>query len=272
MNSQFFSIIFILSFSLIFAQNENDSIKRKKINAVKILNSPKIDGILDEEVWLNAPIATDFIERRPNNGAPSSSSFRTEVKVLYDDTGIYFGAILYDDNPEKIAHELTERDNIESDDIFGVTINGYNDHQQSLEFLVLPSGVQVDAKITSDFGEDSSWNAVWYSAAKITDKGWVVEMKIPYSELRFPKKDIQKWGINFLRQVNRTSTMYDWNFVDNKKGSYMLYDGVLDGIENNFRSLQFPPCIPLLIPDNCFRFFPETMIEYTFHPWGHNHI
>lgn len=221
----------IINFS--FAQKpENDSINRKKINAIKISNAPKIDGILDEEVWQNAPIATDFIERRPNNGVPIPTAFKSEVKVLYDDTGIYFGAILHDDNPEKIAHELTERDNIETDDIFGVTINGYNDHQQSLEFLVLPSGVQIDAKLTSDFGEDNSWNAVWYSAAKITDKAWVVEMKIPYSELRFPKKNIQEWGINFLRLVHRTSTMYDWNFVDNKKGSYMLYDGVLDGIEN----------------------------------------
>src|SRR5690606_38702168 len=151
---------------------------------------------------------------------------------LYDDTGIYFGAMLYDTNPAKIAKELTERDNIENDDIFGVTLNGYNDHQQSLEFLLTPAGVQADAKLTTDFGEDFSWNAVWFSAVKITENGWVVEMKIPYSELRFPKKDVQEWGINMLRLVNRTSTMYDWNFVDNKKGSYMLYDGVLAGIEN----------------------------------------
>ncbi len=227
--------ILLLSFSFLslYAQKtENDSILRKKITAEKITNAPKIDGILDEEVWQNIPSASDFIERRPNNGKPAPESFKTEVKILYDDTGIYFGAILYDENPEKIARELTERDNIENDDIFGVTLNGYNDHQQSLEFLVLPSGVQADGKLTTDFGEDMSWNGVWYSAVKINEKGWVVEMKIPYSELRFPKKNVQEWGINILRLVNRTSTMYDWNFVDNKKGSYMLYDGVLQGIEN----------------------------------------
>ncbi len=232
---KFYAVILILMITnqLFYTQvTENDSITRKKIAAVKITQAPKIDGILDEEVWQNAMIATNFIERRPQNGVPISNSFRTEVKVLYDDTGVYFGAILFDENPAKIAHELTERDQIEMDDIFGVTINGYNDHQQSLEFLVLPNGVQIDAKITNDVGEDMSWNAVWYSAAKITDNGWIVEMKIPYSELRFPNKNIQQWGINFLRHVNRTSTMYDWNFVDNKKGSYMLYDGVLEGIEN----------------------------------------
>lgn len=226
------AILLLISAGL-FSQNvESDSITRKQITALKIDKSPKIDGILDEEVWQNAQIANNFIERRPNNGKPVSEEFQTEVKVLYDDTGIYFGATMYESEPKKIARELTERDNIENDDIFGVVLNGYNDHQQSLEFLVLPTGVQYDAKITNDMGEDGSWNAVWFSAVKINDKNWVVEMKIPYSELRFPKKDVQEWGINLLRLVNRTSTMYDWNFVDNKKGSYMLYDGVLKGIEN----------------------------------------
>ena len=233
MKTPIISALAILCFSHIFSQNIGaDSISRKKITAIPVTQSPKIDGILDEEIWKNAPSAGNFIERRPNNGKPADESFRSEVKILYDDTGIYFGAILFDTEPGKIAKELTERDNIENDDIFGVTLNGYNDHQQSLEFLITPAGVQADAKLTTDFGEDFSWNAVWFSAVQITENGWVVEMKIPYSELRFPKKQIQEWGINILRLVNRTSTMYDWNFVDNKKGSYMLYDGVLNGIEN----------------------------------------
>ena len=222
--------LFLLNFT--FSQQvENTEISRKTVTAIKVSEAPKIDGILDEEAWKNVPSASDFIERRPNNGAKIPENFRSEVKVLYDETGVYFGATLYDNEPSKIAKELTERDNIETDDIFGVTINGYNDHQQSLEFLVLPSGVQFDAKLTTSMGEDGSWNGVWYSAAKITDFGWVVEMKIPYSELRFPKKNVQEWGINFLRLVHRTSAMYDWNFVNNKTGSYMLYDGVLQGIE-----------------------------------------
>ncbi|OWR14412.1 DUF5916 domain-containing protein [Chryseobacterium sp. VAUSW3] len=233
MKTPFLSAFLILTSGLILSQNTAaDSISRKKATAVKINHSPKIDGILDEEVWQNAPSAANFIERRPNNGKPAVESLKSEVKILYDDTGIYFGAVLFDNEPSKIAKELTERDNIENDDIFGVTLNGYNDHQQSLEFLVTPAGVQADAKLTNDFGEDFSWNAVWFSAVKITETGWVVEMKIPYSELRFPKKQIQEWGINIVRLVNRTSTTYDWNFVDNKKGSYMLYDGVLNGIEN----------------------------------------
>ncbi len=232
--TRFLSFIFMIAlFASVFAQKTPaDSIIRKKVEAQRINSTIKIDGILDEAEWSTAPIAKNFIERKPNNGAAEGENFRSEVKILYDDTGIYIGAILFDNEPEKIGKELTERDQIANDDLFGVILNGYNDHQQALEFVVLPTNVQYDAKITNDFGEDSSWNGVWYSGTKISAEGWIVEMKIPYSELRFPKKDIQNWGINFVRLVNRNNTLYDWNFVDNKKNSYLLFEGELNGLQN----------------------------------------
>lgn len=229
-----FTILALLFFgNLTFAQTkESDSIPRKKISALKINQSIKIDGIFDEEAWTNAPTATNFIQRSPVNGLPAPDSLRTEVKILYYDTGIYFGIQMFDPEPEKIAKEMVERDNVGNDDLVGVVLNGYNDKQQSLEFVVMPTGVQYDAKITNDQGEDGSWNAVWYSAAKINEQGWFVEMKIPYSELRFPEKEIQEWGFNIVRRIQRTKVMYDWNLVNNEKGNYNLYDGILQGIEN----------------------------------------
>jgi hypothetical protein len=219
--------------SWVYAQQKSaDSISRKQIIAVKINSAPKIDGILDEDVWKNAPVAKNFVQKDPENGKAEAPEFRTEVKILYDDTGIYIGAKMYDPEPEKISKELTERDNTANDDFFDVLINGYNDKQQSLEFIVLPTGVQLDAKLTNDHGEDFNWSAVWKSAAKINTDGWTVEIKIPYSELRFPKKNIQEWGINFARFIRRTKVKTTWNFVDNKKGSFLLYDGVLTGIKN----------------------------------------
>ena len=123
MKTPIISALCILCFSHLFSQNIGaDSISRKKITAISVTQSPKIDGILDEEIWKNAPSATNFIERRPNNGKPADESLRSDVKILYDDTGIYFGAILFDNEPAKIARELTERDNIENDDIFGITL------------------------------------------------------------------------------------------------------------------------------------------------------
>lgn len=224
---------FLYTATLLGAQTkEKDSIIRKKISAIKTSVPIKIDGILLEEIWQTAPTAKNFLERSPNNGLAAPEHLKTEVRVLYNDIGIYIGARMLDSDPSKIAKEYVERDNVGNDDLFGVIINGYNDKQQGLEFIVMPTGVQFDAKLTTDNGEDPSWNAVWQSAVHINEEGWSVEMMIPYSEIRFPKKEVQTWGINFFRRIQRIKSNYDWNFVDNTKGSSLLYDGILEGIEN----------------------------------------
>ncbi len=224
-----FTVFSVLSFA---QEKVQDSITRKKITAVKLEKAPKIDGNLDDDAWRNIPIAKDFIEFRPNNGKAEDADFKSEVKIAYDDTGIYVSAMLYDKEPSKISKELTERDNIGNDDFFVLFLNGYNDKQQSLEFFVTAAGVQADSKITNENGEDFSWNGIWYSAAKIVENGWTVEMKIPFSELRFPKSEVQNWGLNFFRQINRTKTAYTWNYINNQKGGFLLYDGVLENIKN----------------------------------------
>ncbi|MEH6408507.1 MAG: DUF5916 domain-containing protein, partial [Leeuwenhoekiella sp.] len=222
--------LLLISFYATNAQ-ENDSIPRKKITIAKVTDSPKIDGILDDDVWKNASIATDFVERMPNNGVPASDSLKTEVKIVYDDLGIYFGATMYDPDVSKILTELTERDNIGNDDFFFILLNGYNDRQQSLQFIVTAAGVQYDAKMTND-NEDDSWNGVWYSAVNIEKNAWVAEIFIPYSEVRFPKKNVQEWGLNMEREFRRTRTRYSWSPVNNEKGSFSIYDGEVYGIEN----------------------------------------
>ncbi|QDP86704.1 carbohydrate binding family 9 domain-containing protein [Chryseobacterium sp. SNU WT5] len=225
----------LISFSainLIGQTKIKDSIDRKRISLSKISQAPKIDGILDEEVWKTAPIAQNFIERNPSNGKPEPEDFKTVVKIMYDDTGVYFGATMYDPHPENIQRELVERDDIGNDDAFAITINGYNDQQQGVFFILQASGVQADAKIMSNSNDDFSWNPVWYSAVNINENGWTAEIKIPYSELRFPKKDIQTWGLNMMRIIQKTNQNLSWNFVDNKKGDYLMYDGTLEGIKD----------------------------------------
>ncbi|HET8885983.1 MAG TPA: DUF5916 domain-containing protein [Salinimicrobium sp.] len=228
MKSAFFFFTLLIAFP-IFSQDQ-DSINRKRIEIHRIEKAPQIDGVLDEVAWQNASVATDFIERIPKNGVPIPDSLHTEVKIIYDDLGIYFGAIMTDPQIEKIPKELTERDNIRNDDFFFILLNGYNDRQQSLQFIVTAAGVQYDAKMTNGF-EDDSWNAVWYSAVQLNKNNWVVEMFIPYSELRFPEKDVQVWGLNMEREYRRTGTRYSWSPVDNRKGSFSFYDGEIYGIE-----------------------------------------
>ncbi|QAA81992.1 hypothetical protein EI546_09775 [Aequorivita sp. H23M31] len=242
-------VFFLVSTSFTYSQKV-DSIPRKKITIPKITLAPKIDGVLNDEVWASAPIATDFVERQPKNGVPIPDSLKTEVKIVYDDLGIYFGATLKDPQPEKILRELTERDQIENDDFFFILLNGYNDRQQSLQFIVTAAGVQYDAKMTNG-NEDASWNGVWYSAVQITDDGWVAEIFIPYAELRFPNKNIQVWGLNMEREFRRSRTRYTWSPVDNTKGEFSFYDGEIYGIENvkTPTRLSFQPYVSAYLND-----------------------
>ncbi|MGM0933514.1 MAG: DUF5916 domain-containing protein [Bacteroidota bacterium] len=230
-NFLFFLLFLFATLSSTKAQSLDKEIVNKEITISRITNSPSIDGVLDDAAWQNASVARDFVERKPNNGKPAPDSLATEVKIIYDDMGIYFGAVLHDPEPEKIMKELTGRDQVGGFDFLSILINGYNDHQQSLQFLVTAAGVQYDAKITNS-KEDPSWNAVWYSEVKINGSNWTAEIFIPYSELRFPEKEIQEWGLNIVREFRRTGTRYNWSPVDNTKGAYSLYDGQINGLKN----------------------------------------
>jgi len=207
--------------------------QKKTLQAKFTTEDITIDGKINEEVWKTAPIATDFIMFEPDNGKPIGEDKKTEVKVLYDNNAVYISAILYDNEPNKISRELTSRDEFGVADNFSVSINGNNDGQQDFRFFVSAAGVQMDCLATESL-EDFNWDAVWDSEVKITDFGWVVEMKIPYAALRFSKASKQIWGLNFKRDIKRGTQdqSYTWNFVDTKIASIITQEGVLEGIEN----------------------------------------
>lgn len=228
MTNKFGITIFICftSFLLSFSQT------KKSVSTKKTTETISIDAELNEASWKDAEIATDFVSLEPKNGTPIPEEFKTEVKILYSNDAIYIGAKLYDPNPEKILKELVERDEIGTSDYFGIFINGYNDGQQEFRFFVTAANGQIDTNFTSAEGEDGSWNAIWESNAKITDFGYVIEMKIPYAALRFPEKDKQTWGLNFFREVRRERQKYTWSPIDNKIGAISQQAGILTGIEN----------------------------------------
>jgi hypothetical protein len=221
---------------------------QKKVLQTKFISEKiEIDGKLDENTWQTASIANDFIMFDPDNGKAIPENKRTEVKVLYDNDAIYIGAIMYDDTPEKILREITQRDNFGTSDLFGVFINGFNDGQQDFQFFVNAADGQADCITTDTNGEDYSWDAVWKSKAVITDKGWVVEMRIPYAALRFSAENKQTWGLNFFREIRRDRQKFTWNFIDSKLGTFTQQTGVLEGIEN-----IKPPTRLFLLPYSSF--------------------
>lgn len=189
------------------------------MQAVKTTKAPKIDGNLSDEVWNKAPVLTNFIQNFPTFGLPVSQ--KTEVRVLYDNAAIYVGAYLYDD-PSLIRKQITARDGESQSDVdyFSVFFDTYNDHQNGFQFLVTTTNVQTDARLSptsnGDFNSfgDKTWDAVWESQVAIKADGWVAEMRIPYSSLRFAKKDVQSWGLQLLRFFRRNNESSYWNPVD----------------------------------------------------------
>ncbi len=237
---QKFSILIVLVFLLATGTAQ------KMVQAVKITHAPKIDGVLNEEVWRTAPIADNFIVNQPKFG--DTASQKTEVKILYDDEAIYVAAHLYD-NPLLIRKQLTARDNEDRQDVdlFGIVFDTYNDKQNGFLFLVTSANVQTDAKVSSNqtvdnsnsfgakissSGIDNTWDAVWDSEVKIVNDGWIVEMKIPYMSLRFSKSEMQDWGINFYRLIRRLNEVDYWNPINPQISGLMNQSGILKGLKN----------------------------------------
>jgi Domain of unknown function (DUF5916)/Carbohydrate family 9 binding domain-like len=222
--------ILVLCVSLLWSAPLLRAQERRILNASRSAEKITIDGKLNEPAWQHAEKASGFIQYGPLPGEPSYQ--KTEVSIIYDNDAVYIGAMLYDTRPDSIYKQLSSRDDDGGNtDEFGVIFDTYNDHQNATQFAVTAAGVQVDAILKFD-GGNGAWNAAWYSKVVITDKGWCVEMKIPYSAIRFPKKDTQVWGVNFFRTVRRYKERAYWSTVLPTVPNALNQEGVLKGIEN----------------------------------------
>lgn len=172
--------------------------------------SPKIDGSLDDEAWKEAEVHSGFILLEPNPGGTPTRE--TEIRIMYDNEAIYLGAKLYDD-PANILKELAPRDVYNNTDFIGVIFDPYGLGTSGFGFYVTPRNLQLDAQYIS-LEEDTKWDAIWASETLITGEGWQAEMRIPFSMLRFPNKDIQTWKVNFVRQMKKTREKGVYNPVN----------------------------------------------------------
>jgi hypothetical protein len=219
--------VFLLSLLLgnsLFAQ------QKKSISVLQISAPLSIDGVLDEAVYGQAQPAKDFVQLMPYNGKPSLQP--SEVYVFFDQTAVYVGANLFDSAPDSIFNFFSERDNIGLSDYFGIYFDPYNQGQLAYGFFITPAGVQTDIKaVKGEFdNEDDSWNAVWQSKTRVTDKGWTVEMRIPYSALRFPENGGGTWGMNMFRRIRRYNSNNSWNLIDREVSGFIDQQGEISGI------------------------------------------
>ena len=220
MKSALVLLLFIVCYP-IFAQ--------KKLEAKHINEKISIDGELKENAWSNVKYSNSFTQIKPYPGKLATRD--SKVAICYDHEAIYFAAICYDQR-DSISQVLSLRDDYNANlDAFGIFLDTYNDNQNGFGFGVTSKGVQLDFKIASTEFNDQL-NLVWNSVVKITDTAWIAEIKIPFSAIRFPKKQVQDWGINFTRQISRYREESTWSPVNPDLENYLLEAGDVVGIEN----------------------------------------
>ncbi len=221
-----------------------------KPNILPGLNVPKlnagnmnIDGVLNEDVWNNAVTAENFTEISPGDNV--KPEVETKVKIFYDDDYIYFGYTCYEKDMESVRASLSDRDRMYGDDWVGPFIDTYSDLKQGFEMYVNPKGIQGDLLWTSN-SEDSNYDIIYDSEAKMYKDKWTAEMRIPFKSLRFPDRKEQKWRIHLLRNRPRGARQeIYWASVSRDNPNFMGQSGTLNGIKDvkRGRDIQILPYI-----------------------------
>lgn len=204
--------------------------EQKVVRAIRLNHLVKIDGLLEEEVWKTNPPVSDFLQRDPVDGAPASE--KTEVWVAYDEAHLYVAAYCHDSDPAGIIGRLGRRDSVVDSDWFFFAVDPYFDRRGGYFFGVNPAGSIVDQVLFNDVGEDESWDGIWEAKVARVEDGWTLEMKIPFNQLRFPRKDRYVWGVQFQRIIKRKQEKLYYAWVPKEDAAYVSRFARLEGIEN----------------------------------------
>jgi len=218
--------------------------------STRIAAAPQIDGRLDEAVWREAQPMTDFVQRDPSEGAPSTE--RTEVRVLTDGEALYIGAWLFDRNPAAIVPGERVRDvTLTNSDYFSIIFDTYQDRQNGFVFATTPAGVEYDGQVVKEGegggvfqqgqtqaqagsagGFNLNWDASWTVATHVDSLGWYAEFRIPFSTLRYGNAREQTWGLNLARSIRRRNEESFWSPIPRQYNIYRVSQaGHLVGLE-----------------------------------------
>ena len=244
-----FRIVLVTSILLTISFGQEDEFKpviiTKQIETGKI----KLDGLLEESEWKMVQPATNFIQRDPHEGEPSTE--KSEVYVIFDENNLYIGAMLYDRDPSGILAYQKRRDqSLRTDDRFMWILDTFSDGRTGYFFEVNPAGLMGDGLIIGNesyWGTNKDWNGIWDARVVIIPEGWSVEVMIPFQTLNF-NPDLDTWGINFQRTVRRKNEDSKWaGYERNKKLTSPIHAGHLKGLKNLYqgRGIEIKPYISL---------------------------
>ncbi len=191
---------------------------------------PQIDGRLDDPAWAQVAWAGgDFRQIQPNKGKPAS--VQTRFKILYDDKNLYIAFRNYDPEPDKIVRRMSRRDGFDGDWV-EVNIDSYNDKRTAFSFTSSVSGVKGDEYISNNGDNwDANWDPIWYLKTSIDAEGWIAEVRIPLSQLRFADQTELTWGIQVQRNFFRNQERSVWQYIPPEAPGWVHLFGELKGIE-----------------------------------------
>ena len=241
---------------------------RPTVAMTRTFDVPDIDGRLDDSVWETATQITDFVQIAPVEGAPGSEA--TEVWMAYDSDHLYFAFHAHYSDPGIMRVNRADREEIRGDDRMSVLFDPFLDQQRAYQFEVNGYGVQADSIVNADgstgfsrssgsssatrgggggsrgrssssvsgqFGirGDQSWNALFDTAGRIVDDGWVAEMRIPFKSLRYPSRSAgvgHRWGFQITRIIRGKSEAQSWSPISRGVAGQITQFGQLEGLSD----------------------------------------
>ena len=219
------------------------------VTAIAVDRAPVLDGqVLGDPAWADAVPATSFWQTAPNEGQPVSE--RTEVRIIYTETTIYFGVICYDRDPGSIIVTSNRRDGaLDEGDSFQLILDTFRDEQSGFVFGTSPAGMEYDGQLATQeqggagfggggatagagSGFNRNWDGAWEVRAQVSEMGWSAEFAIPFQTIRYPDRQSQTWGVNFQRTIRRRNETAYWSPVPRQFNLFRLsLAGQLSGIE-----------------------------------------
>ena len=217
----------------------------KTARIAKISRAPNFDALLSmdgaEPESLGMTKIDNFRQTDPDDGKPATQ--RTVAYLGYDAKNIYVVYLAFDNDPRSIRSHMVRREQIDQDDQVGIALDSFHDKRRAYAFFLNAYGVQQDVTWTEENGFDMSWDTVWNSRAKITDKGWVAIFELPFKSLRFHNTAHQDWGIWLQRDTPRKNESDTWPLISRKVSGRLSQEGTLADFENITpgRNMQFIP-------------------------------
>ena len=214
--------------------------QNKDIRIPKLATRPNIEQFLDGRSRSDMLRVDDFRQRHPGDGVPASR--KTAAYVGYDDVNFYAVFVCESPVSERRAR-LSKRDDVFADEVVGVILDTYHDHQRGFEFFVNPYGVQADAIYSETANDDFSFDTLWYSDGRLTADGFVATLTVPFRSLRFARSGPQTWGLALARFIPANNESSFWPYVTQRVTGFGQQLGNAAGLEgiSPGRNLQFIP-------------------------------